>query len=300
MRILLTGSSGLIGRHLVHRLRGAGHEVIRLVRTSGTSGQGDAIGFDAANPDPSRLGGFDEVIHLAGENVARRWTKTRKRSILASRADFTRSLCAALLQSDKPPAHFLCASGISYYGYDRPEPFTDLSSTGAGFLAEVTRQWEGATDALLENKAANPARIVLMRLGPVLSTESGLLAKLLPVFRKGLGAIMGTGQQLIPWISLRDALAAIMHISQTPELAGPVIVTAPNPVSNRVFAKALANILHRPLLLRIPSAVVKLAFGEMAKETILASQNAHPEKLLASGFVFRDANLAEALSELLA
>lgn len=289
----------MIGRHLVPLLRGSGHEVIRLVRTPRANQQGDAIIFDAANPDPSRLGGFDAVIHLAGENVAQRWTKKRKQSILASRADFTRSLCAALAKSDRPPAHFLCASGISYYGYHRPDRITESSSAGEGFLAEVTRQWEGATQALLANASANP-RIVFMRLGPVLSTESGLLAKLLPAFRKGLGAVMGSGSQLIPWISLRDTLAAIVHIVQTPDLSGPVIVAAPNPVSNRVLAKTLSRTLHRPLLLRIPAAMIKLAFGEMAKETILASQNAYPEKLLATGFVFRDANLDDALRELLA
>jgi uncharacterized protein (TIGR01777 family) len=267
----------------------------------GTSGQPNTIVFDAVNPDPSHLSGFDAVIHLAGENVARRWTKKRKRSILASRADFTRSLCATLAQSAKPPAHFLCASGISYYGYNRPDLFTDLSSTGDGFLAEVTRQWEAATGSLLESSSGRPRpRIVLMRFGSVLSTESGMLAKLLPMFRKGLGAVMGTGEQLIPWISLRDALAAIVHILQTPELTGPVIVTAPNPASNRTFARALASTLHRPLLFRIPSAMIRLAFGEMARETILASQNARPEKLLASGFVLLDAQPTDALGNLLA
>lgn len=269
------------------------------MRMPGTSAEADAVGFNAANPDPSRLSGFDAVVHLAGENVARRWSQKRKRSILASRADFTRSLCAALARTAKSPAHFLCASGISYYGYDRPDRLTDLSSTGEGFLAEVTRQWEGATEAMLVNNSANRPRIVLMRLGPVLSTESGMLAKLLPVFRQGLGAVMGTGEQLIPWISLRDALAAIVHILQTPELTGPVILTSPNPASNRAFSRALANVLHRPLLFRIPSAMIRLAFGEMARETILASQNARPEKLSASEFVFRDPQLTNALGDLL-
>jgi uncharacterized protein (TIGR01777 family) len=294
VRILITGSSGFIGRNLIPPLRDAQHQVFRLLRNPSAANHADAIYFDSANPDPSRLSGFDAVIHLAGESVARRWTKKRKASILASRADFTRSLCTALAQAKEPPAHFLCASGISYYGYDCPEPFTDSSSAGEGFLAEVTRQWEAATNAL-----AQTTRIVLMRLGPVLSAESGLLAKLLPPFRKGVGAVMGSGRQLIPWISLADTLAAIQHILQPPDLAGPVIVASPNPVTNRAFAKALATALHRPLLFRIPAPLIKLAFGEMATETILASQNAHPDKLLASGFAFGHVQLEKALDDIL-
>lgn len=295
MRILLTGSSGLIGRHLIGPLRAEGHEVVRLLRRAGASLPADAVFFDVGRSEHASLEGFDAVIHLAGENVARRWTKRRKRSILASRADFTVAICAALERAAKPPGHFLSASGISYYGYDRADPLTEDSSTGDGFLAEVTRQWEGATSVLRERDGGARCRIALMRIAAVLSMEGGLLAKVLPLFRKGLGAVMGTGQQMMSWISLEDTVAAILHILRTPELAGPINVVSPRAVSNRVFSRALARVLHRPLLFRIPTPMVKLMFGAMGRETILANQNVLPVKLLGSRFEFRNVGIEEAL-----
>jgi uncharacterized protein (TIGR01777 family) len=295
MRILLTGSSGLIGRHLIGPLRAEGHEVVRLVRRDGGSLPADAVFFDVGRSDRTALEGFDAVIHLAGENVARRWTKRRKRSILASRADFTAGLCAALARAAKPPGHFLCASGISYYGYDRADPLSEESSTGGGFLAEVTRQWEGVTSVLRGGYHAASPRIALMRIAPVLSTEGGLLAKVLPLFRKGLGAVMGTGRQVMSWISLEDVVGAILHILRTPGLNGAINVASPEAVTNREFSKTLAKVLHRPLLFRIPTPVVKAAFGAMGRETILANQKVLPVKLLTSGFEFGDVGIEETL-----
>jgi hypothetical protein len=281
----------MIGRSLQPALRAAGHDVIRLLREKSPKAEPDAVWFDPAGP--ASLDGFDAVIHLAGENVAKRWTKKRKASILASRADFTRQLCTALAQTSHPPAHFLSASAVGYYGYNRTEVLTESSSSGDGFLAEVCRQWEAATAPLAAS------RIVHMRLATVISPQGGALAKLLPSFRLGMGAVMGSGRQMMSWISLPDVIATIQHILATPALAGPVNLTAPNPVSNREFAKTLGQVLYRPVLLKIPAAALKLAFGQMATETILATQNVQPTRLQATHYAFQHPTLSEALNALL-
>ena len=281
----------MIGRNLLPALRASGHEVIRLLREKSPKAEPDAIWFDPA--DPASLSGFEAVIHLAGENVAKRWTKKRKASILASRADFTRQLCTALAQTTRPPAHFLSASAIGYYGCNRTEVLTEDSPSGEGFLAEVCRQWEAATAPLAAS------RIVHMRLATVLSPQGGALAKLLPSFRLGMGAVIGSGRQMMSWISLPDVIAAIQHILATPALTGPVNLAAPHPVSNREFAKTLGEVLYRPVLLKIPAMALKLAFGQMATETILASQNVQPTRLEAAHFTFQHPTLHEALNALL-
>jgi uncharacterized protein (TIGR01777 family) len=281
----------MIGRNLRPALRGAGHEVIRLLRHAPSPGERDAIAFDPSNPE--RLDNFDAVIHLAGENVAQRWTKKHKASIVASRADLTLALCTALSKTRNPPAHFLSASAIGYYGYHRAEPVTEESSSGDGFLADVCRQWEAATAPLALS------RVVWMRLAPVLSAQGGAFARLLPPFRYGMGAVMGSGRQMMSWISLPDALGAIQHILNTPTLSGPVNLASPHPVTNREFSKTLGEVLHRPVLLKIPAAALKLAFGEMATETILASQTVIPARLQSSNYTFQHPTLKEALTHLL-
>jgi uncharacterized protein (TIGR01777 family) len=294
VRILLTGSSGLIGRHLQPVLRAAGHEVVRFLRSPTAAPDPHAIYTNLAAPDIELLDRFDAVIHLAGENVAQRWTRRRRASILASRADFTAALCAALARTQRPPAHFLSASGSNYYGYWREEPLTEESSTGDGFLAEVCRKWESAS-AVLE-----PAtRVIHMRISAVLARDGGALAKLLTSFRLGTGAVMGSGRQVMSWIALADMVGAITHVLRTPALRGPVNFASPNPVTNRQFTKTLAKVLHRPAVLRIPAAMLKLGFGQMAVETILANQNMTPTKLLASGYHFAHPTLEDALCAVL-
>jgi len=297
VRILLTGSSGLIGRHLKPLLQQQNHQVIRLLRHPPAPNETDALFFDTSLPEPPPLENFDAVIHLAGESIAKRWTKKRKRAILSSRVDYTSKIAQALSRAAKPPAHFLGASGISYYGADRPDELTEQSSPGQGFLTEVAKQWEAASDILLTCNP--PTRVVHMRITPVLTPESGMLKKLLPSFKFGFGAVVGSGRQMVSWISLPDMLAAILHILNTSTITGPVNMTAPQAASNREFAKALAKTLHRPLLMRIPATVMKLAFGEMANETILANQNAKPAKLLANNFTFKHPTIEEALADLL-
>lgn len=281
----------MIGRNLQPALRGAGHEVIRLLRHAPPPGERDAIAFDPSNPE--RLDNFDAVIHLAGENVAQRWTKKHKASIVASRADLTRALCTALSKTRNPPAHFLSASAIGYYGYHRAEPVTEESSSGDGFLADVCRQWEAATAPLAAS------RVVWMRLATVLSPQGGALAKLLPPFRYGMGAVMGSGRQVMSWISLPDVLHAIQHLLKTPTLTGPVNLASPHPVTSREFSSTLGKVLHRPALFKIPTPALKLAFGAMATETILASQTVIPARLQFSHYTFQHPTLKEALTHLL-
>ena len=290
VRILLTGSSGLLGRHLQPVLRGGGHEVVRLLRRPPAGPDPQAVYTDLDAPDLARLDGFDTVIHLAGENIAQRWTRRRRESILESRADFTTKLCAALARTKRPPAHFLSASGAHYYGYWRDEPLTEESSTGGGFLAEVCRRWE-APSAVLEPTT----RVVHLRIAAVLARDGGALAKLLTPFKLGMGAVMGNGRQIMSWIALTDLVGAIGHVLRTPALRGAVNLASPNPVTNRQFTKALARVLHRPAILRVPAAVVKMGFGRMAVETILANQNMVPAKLLATGYTFVHPTLEDAL-----
>jgi uncharacterized protein (TIGR01777 family) len=294
VRILLTGASGLIGRNLAPRLRAAGHEVIRLVRRPPNGAEPGTVHFDARDPDVSLPDGFDAVVHLAGANVARRWTRRARRVILESRADFTAALCGALARTTRPPAHFICSSGVNFYGTRPVGVLTEESPTGDGFLAEVCRKWEAATGAL-----GAGVRVAHLRTAVVLSAEGGALKKLLTPFRFGLGAVMGSGEQFMSWVAMPDALAAIEHVLNTPGLSGAVNLTGPSPVTNREFTKTLARVLHRPALFRFPAGMLKVGFGRMADETILASHRATPAKLLASGFEFKYPQLEPALRELL-
>jgi hypothetical protein len=288
----------LIGRHLEPVLRAGGHEVVPLRRAGSAKPQAaDGVRFDPAAPDVGALEGFDAVVHLAGENVARRWTAARKASILASRAAFTAALCGALARTRRPPAHVLSASATGYYGVHGEGPLTEDSPGGEGFLAHVCGEWEAAT-RVLESATPRP-RVVNLRIGVVLSPDGGALAKMLPAFRWGLGGVMGGGGQVMSWISLPDVLAAIVHVLGRPGLEGPVNLVSPNPVSNREFTRALARALHRPAVLPVPAAALKLAFGEMARETILSSQRVVPAKLLASGFEFRHPRIEDCLRDLL-
>lgn len=290
MRILLTGASGLIGGALAPELRAAGHDVVRFARNPLAAPQADAIHTDLAKPDLAALAGFDAVIHLAGESIARRWTRRRKAAILASRKDFTSALATALAKTSAPPAHFLAASGVNYYSSYCPTPTTEDAPSGEGFLAEVCRQWESASAPL-----QNASRIAHLRLAPVLTPRGGALAQMLPAFRFGGGAVMGDGRQIMSWIALPDALRAFQHVLATPSLVGPVNVCSPNVVTNREFTRTLARVLHRPAFLRIPKFALRLAFGQMADETILATFNIVPAKLLASHFTFTQPALDDAL-----
>ena len=292
MRIAVTGSTGLIGSALVPRLRTDGHHVLRIVR--GRAGA-DEVGWDptAGTIDTDLLRGVDAVVHLAGAGVAdRRWSASVKGEILSSRVKGTTTIASALATLADPPSVLVSSSAVGYYGVCGDEVLTESSKSGTGFLADVCSQWEGAAAAAL----AAGIRVATLRTGIVLSAAGGALKKQLPIFRLGLGAKLGHGRQQLSWITRHDATAAIAFLVDDDQASGPFNLTAPNPVTNAEFTKELGSTLHRPAVLAVPEAVLKLALGaEMAHETLMASQRALPERQSAAGFTFVDAELPQAL-----
>lgn len=291
MRVLVSGSSGLLGTRVRESFCARGHSVVPLVRSS--SGVGEGVRWDPANStiDSEALEGFDWVIHLAGESIAQRWTAETKRRIRESRVVGTRLLCEALSQRNRRPTKLVCASAIGIYGNRGDELLTEQSAAGADFLAQVAQEWEQAT------KPAADAGIgvVNARCGVVLSQRGGALAKLLPIFRAGTGGPVGGGRQYMSWISLEDAVRAVDFCLQSPEITGPVNVVSPQPVTNREFAQALGHALGRPAIVPAPAFAIRLAFGEMGEATVLASQRVMPARLQAAGFQWLHGLLPQAL-----
>jgi uncharacterized protein (TIGR01777 family) len=298
LAVAVTGSRGIIGSELVPFLTTGGHRVVRLVtgKAGPTFDDGTAwVNWDPrSRPDPSTFAGLDAVIHLAGENVAAgRWNEKRKRRILDSRTIPTRRIAeavAALPLADRPRT-FICASAVGYFGTRGDKVLTEDSPPGDGYFPEVCRAWEAATDPARAAgiRTANP------RFGMVLTPKGGALGKQLTPFKVGLGARLGPGTQWTPWITIGDAVAAIHHCLMNEAVSGPVNVVAPNPVTNRNFTRALAQVLHRPALLSLPRFALRLIFGELADEGLLASTRAEPRKLLDTGFTFQHTELIEGL-----
>lgn len=303
MDVVVTGSHGLIGSALAAALAEAGHRVRRLVR--GEPGP-DEVAWDPARGrlDTGALagavGGEWSVVHLAGESIASgRWTRARRERIRSSRVRGTAALAEALarLPEDRRPRCLLSASAIGIYGERGDETLTERSAPGTGFLAEVCAEWEAAT-AAAEDAGV---RVVHLRTGLVLDRRGGLLARMLVPFRAGLGGRLGSGRQWTSWISIDDEVGAILHLLAASDLAGPVNLTAPAPVTNRELARTLARVLHRPAFLAVPAPVLRLALGrEMAAETVLVSQRVVPERLVADGYHFAHAELEDALEDVLA
>jgi uncharacterized protein len=297
MRVLVSGSSGLIGSALTKRLVASGHGVSRLVRSADRAGE-DAFLWDPSEGrvDQAALAGVDAVVHLAGETIAGRWTDAKKRRIRKSRIDGTSLLSEAIAASDSRPAVFVCASAVGFYGDRGDEELTEESSTGDGFLAGVVVEWEAAT----EPAARAGVRVVNIRSGEVLSREGGSLAALLTPFRLGLGGPLGGGRQYTSWISIDDEVRAIEHALTTEGLEGPVNLVSPHPVTNREFAKTLGRVLRRPAVLPTPLAPLKLIYrSEFVREVLLFSTRARPAKLLANGYRFEHTELEGALTDLL-
>lgn len=292
MRIAVTGASGLIGSALVPFLTTGGHEVVQLVRNRPPR-EGE-IAWDPVqgHVDGASLEGIDAVIHLSGEPIPKRWTETRKRAILESRRDSTRLLASTLARLRQPPRVFLASSGIGFYGDRGDELLTEASPGGDGFLAEVCRAWEDATAPASDVGI----RVVNLRKGIVITPRGGALARLLTPFRLGLGGRVGSGAQWWSWIGLEDVLGAMLFLLFSDSVSGPVNLTAPEPVTNRAFAKILARLLNRPALLPLPAVGVKILFGQMGEESLLASQRALPAKLEAAGFEFLHPRLEQALA----
>jgi uncharacterized protein len=294
VRIVITGSTGLIGAALAADLIRNGHEVIRLVRREP---RGPAeIRWDprsaAGGLGPAALRGADAVVHLAGAPIAGgRWTDSRKAELRASRIEGTTAIVAAMKSADPPPAVLLCGSAIGWYGDTGGRPVDETAPAGAGFLASLVRDWEAAAQAA----QSAGARVISLRSGIVLARSGGMLGRLAPLFRLGLGTRFGAGSQYISWITLADEVRAIQFLLDRADLQGPVNLTAPGPVTNAEFTAALARALSRPALLRVPAPVLRAALGELSSE-LLAGARVLPHKLQDAGFAFRHADIEAALA----
>lgn len=297
MKIVVSGSTGLIGTPLLQALARRGHEVVPLVRRRPAAGE-HALAWDPERGTIDRAGleGVDAVIHLAGENVFGRWSPAKKQRIHDSRVTGTRLLCDALAGLRARPAALLAASAIGYYGDRGDETLNEQSAAGEDFLAHVARDWEAATGAA----ARAGIRVVNMRIGVVLTTRGGALAKMLPAFRIGLGGPIGSGNQYVSWIALDDIVNAMLYLLDNVRFVGPVNLTAPAPVKNRDFAKTLGKVLGRPAVVTVPAFALRMAFGTEGAAMLTSGQRVQPARLLSSGFGFACRELEPALRALLA
>jgi uncharacterized protein len=292
-RILVSGSSGLIGAALLPSLKASGWSVVRLVR--GPATDGGQISWDPAAPvAPEAVSGFDAVIHLAGESIFGRWTAAKKRKIRDSRVMGTLNLASAVARAEQKPKAFVCGSAIGYYGNRGDEALSEESAPGTEFLAEVCREWE---------EAAAPAtqagvRTAHLRTGIVLSPKGGALGAMLLPFKMGLGGRTGDGRQWMSWIDVQDMVGGIHHILKS-DLQGAVNMVAPEPVRNAEFATTLASVLGRPAIFPMPAFAARLAFGEMGEQLLLGSGKVEPGKLIESGYPFRYRELRASLEGLL-
>jgi uncharacterized protein (TIGR01777 family) len=296
-RVLVTGSSGFIGRALCDALQQRGYTVIKLVRTKPKAVINHCYwNLEDGVINCPGLEGLAAVFHLAGENIAGRWTKAKKQRISDSRLLGTSLLCRTLASISRPPAVLIGASATGFYGNRGDELLSEQAGPGRGFLSELCRKWEAATLPA----AQAGMRVVNTRIGVVLSEQGGALKQMLPAFKLGIGGMLGTGKQYLPWIGLGDLVQAMIHCAFNTELRGPVNLSAPQPATNADFTRLLAEALGRPVGPTAPAWSLKLALGEMADETVLASQRAVPEKLLQSGFRFAHSELESLLNEIFA
>ncbi|HEY3969078.1 MAG TPA: TIGR01777 family oxidoreductase [Planctomycetaceae bacterium] len=298
MNILVSGSTGLVGTALIPILTGAGHEVVRLVRSKARNPSKELIGWDPAakSIDAAGLDGLDAIVHLAGEPIAAgRWTAARKARIRDSRVQGTQLLCDALAHVARPPATLVCASAIGFYGDRGDEALTEASAAGSNFLADVCREWEAACDPARKKGI----RVVNLRFGVILSPRGGALAKMLTPFKLGAGGVLGSGRQYMSCIAIDDCVGAILHSLSNTSVAGPLNVVGPEPVTNRVFTKTLGKVLGRPTIFPMPAFAARLAFGEMADALLLSSSRVEPQKLSKTGFQFQCSTLESALRHVL-
>ena len=281
MKIMISGSNGLIGGNLKNVLTQQGHNIIGLSRDFSK---------------PIDFTDVDVVIHLAGENIAqKRWSEDQKNKIKNSRLIGTKQLSDQLAASEHKPSLFISSSATGYYGDRKDEDLDENSYPGTGFLPEVCVEWENST------KSAEDAgiRTVHIRTGIVLSKEGGALKKMLPPFLFGVGGILGNGKQFMSWISIKDEINAILFIIKNQTLNGPVNLTAPNPVNNCEFTKVLGKVIKRPTVAPLPGFIARIMFGEMADAILLTGNKVYPKKLIDSGFTFEHSTLDEALRSIL-
>lgn len=297
MRVAISAASGLIGSTLAGDLSAGGVEVVRLVRRAARAA--DEIGWDpqggADGLGQAALAGVDAVVHLSGAPIAAgRWTAARKAELRSSRIASTATLASAIAAADPAPGVLLCASAIGYYGDTGERTVDESSPGGTGFLAELVRDWEAAA----EPARAAGIRVATFRSGVVLAASGGMLGRLLLPFRLGLGAKVGSGKQYFSWISLTDEVRAIRFLLDSAGASGPFNLTAPDPVTNAEFTRALAKALGRPAVLGLPSAALRAALGEVASE-LLGSARVVPARLEEAGFSFAHRDIATALAALL-
>ncbi|AHH95309.1 TIGR01777 family oxidoreductase [Kutzneria viridogrisea] len=290
MRVVIAGSSGLIGTALVLALRQAGHEVVRLVRRRPNAPDERFWDPPAGELAEGALDGADAVVNLCGTGIAdKRWSQARKQALLDSRTEPTEVLAAAVLEHGVPV--LVSGSAVGYYGDCGARVVDESSPSGKGFLAELCREWEAAASPAAQN------RLVLLRTGLVLSESGGLLGKLRPLFSLLLGGKLGDGRQYMPWISLDDHVAAIRFALEHEQISGPLNLTGPTPVSNAEFTRELGAALGRPAPWAVPGFAMRAVLGELADEALLSGQRAVPAALLAQGFTFQHETLATALAE---
>ncbi|MGC1782594.1 MAG: TIGR01777 family oxidoreductase [Acidobacteriaceae bacterium] len=297
-QVLISGSSGLVGRALVDQFRREGVPHATLVRHSARLGSAaylwDPYRFEFRE-EMRQLSGLRAAVHLSGESVSKgRWTAAKMQHLRESRVRTTMSLVELLGRLDRPPEVLICASATGYYGDRGEEVLEETSGSGDGFLAKICREWESAADAA----GRFGIRVVHLRFGVILAAHGGALRKMLPLFRRGLGGTLGSGLQWMSWISLPDVVRVIEFCINRSELRGPVNVVA-NPVTNAEFTVSLAAHLHRPAILPAPTFALRLAFGKIADAALLASTRAIPAALLRSGFAFEHPTLQDALQGIL-
>jgi uncharacterized protein (TIGR01777 family) len=295
LKIVISGTNGAIGKTLVRALKSGGHKVTPLVRSEGN----EYVDGAAWNPkkeyiDREAIEEHDAVIHLAGKNLGdQRWDEPFKKECYDSRILGTRTIAQALNKLSSPPKVFLSASAVGFYGDQGDSELTEDSSGGKGYVADLCRDWEN------ESKVAEQKgiRVAQMRIGVVLS-DDGAMSKMLKPFRRGMGGVLGSGKQYMPWISLDDIVSSIMFLLNADGVSGPVNLVSPNAVTNREFTKTLGKVLSRPTFMPAPGFLLKMMFGEMAQEVLLASARVKPAKLQSAGFQFSFPDLEPVLQRI--
>jgi len=297
MRVTLTGATGLIGPRLVRELLSRGDEVTVLTRDPAkarTALEGvEAVPWADPGSEPAptdALAGRDAVVHLAGEPVAQRWSDDVKRRILASREQGTRNLVTGVRAADPPPAVLVSSSAVGYYGPHGDERLDEQTPAGSDFLAGVCAAWEREAQAAVEHDT----RVVLVRTGIVLDPDGGALETMLPFFKLGIGGPVAGGRQYMPWIHLDDLVGIYLRALDDPTWSGPVNGSAPEPVTNKAFSKALGKVLKRPAFAPVPTLAIKALYGEMA-EIVVNGQRAVPARTMELGYQFRHTELEAAL-----
>ncbi|WP_037464484.1 TIGR01777 family oxidoreductase [Shimazuella kribbensis] len=297
MKIAITGSTGMVGQRLVQSLGDQGHEIFRVIRARNRNFKEATISWDPEKQflDVQQLDGMDVVIHLAGENISKRWTKNQKERIKKSRILGTKLLSTSLARLKNPPKSLLSASAIGYYGN---HPYSDLldekSEQGKGFLADVVQNWEEATLPAKEKGI----RVVHMRFGVILDRHSGALQKMLFPFRCGLGGKIGTGRQAFSWIALEEIPPLVQFLIEKEDLHGAVNAVSPEPVTNYRFTKTLGSVLKRPTIFPIPVFLLKAIYGEMAEELLVEGNRVSSKKLMDSGYTFQYSDLKRTLEHM--